>query len=288
MNGKRVFNRYNQLAWQVFCVYKQTTLSTILPVKESTMRRTRILLFTILCSTFLLVSAALLLAAEAQPAPFKTVTTEELKKMIDGGKNAPLVIDARNPEEYDEVHIKNAVNIPVSKLEKNPALLPADKKQSIVFYCNGIKCGKSKKAAQIAASQGYSDLMVYGEGLPVWEEKGMPIYAGPNYEKKIETSILKPLELKALMDSKPATLTIVDVRDKSEYDQGHIPGAINIPVTNFAQQSGVLEKDKRIIVYCNSGGRSYNAYRKLQKLAYPNINQVIFADWEFDGLPVVK
>jgi len=252
------------------------------------MRSTRVLLFTILCSTILLTSATFLLAAEPQPASFKTVTTEELKKLIDSGKDAPLVIDARNPEEYDEVHIKNAVNIPVSKLEKDPTLLPADKNQRIVFYCNGIKCGKSKKAAQFAASLGYSNLMVYAEGMPVWEEKGMSIYAGPNYEKKIETSKLKPRELKALMDSKPTTLTIVDVRDKSEYDQGHIPGAINIPAATFALQSGVLEKDKRIIVYCNSGGRSYNAYRKLQKMAYPNINQVIFADWEFDGLPVVK
>ena len=252
------------------------------------MQRTRILLFTIICSIFLLASAALLSAAEPQPAPYRTVSTEELKKLIDSGKDAPLVIDARNPEEYDEVHIKNAVNIPVAKLEKDPSLLPADKKQAIVFYCNGIKCGKSKKAALFAASQGYSNLMVYGEGMPVWEEKGMSIYAGPNYEKKVETSKLKPQELKALMDSQPASLTIVDVRDRSEYDQGHIPGAINIPVSNFALQSGVLEKDKRIIVYCNSGGRSYNAYRKLQKLAYPNINQVIFADWEFDGLPVVK
>jgi rhodanese-related sulfurtransferase len=252
------------------------------------MRRTRILLFTMLCSTFLLASATLLSAAEPQPAPFKTVTTEELKKLIDSGKDAPLVIDARNPEEYDEVHIKKAINIPVAKLEKDPTLLPADKKQHIVFYCNGIKCGKSKKAAQIAASLGYANLMVYAEGMPVWEEKGMSIYAGPSYEKKIETSKLKPQELKALMDSKPGTLTIVDVRDKSEYDQGHIPGAINIPAVTFAQQSGLLEKEKRIIVYCNSGGRSYNAYRKLQKLAYPNINQVIFADWEFDGLPVAK
>jgi len=252
------------------------------------MRGTRILLFTILCSTILLVSAALLSAAEPQPAPFKVVTTEELQKLLDSGKNAPLVIDARTPEEYDEVHIKNAINIPVAKLEKEPALLPADKKQGIVFYCNGIKCGKSKKAALFAASQGYSNLMVYAEGLPVWEEKGMPIYAGPTYEKKIETSKMKPSELKALMDSKPATITIVDVRDKSEFDLGHIPGAINIPVANFALQSGVLEKEKRIIVYCNSGGRSYNAYRKLQKMAYPNINQVIFADWEFEGLPVAK
>lgn len=252
------------------------------------MRRTRILLFTMLCTAILLASAALLSAAGPQPAAYRTVTTEELKRLIDSGKDAPLVIDARNPEEYDEVHIKNAVNIPVSKLEKDPSLLPADKKKGIVFYCNGIKCGKSKKAAQFAASQGHTNLMVYAEGMPVWEEKGMSIYAGPNYEKKVETSKLKPQELKALMDSKPEALTIVDVRDRSEFDEGHIPGAINIPVATFALQSGVLEKDRRIVVYCNSGGRSYNAYRKLQKLAYPNINQVIFADWEFDGLPVVK
>jgi rhodanese-related sulfurtransferase len=239
-----------------------------------------------LCLTLQLPAASTLHAADTQP--FKTITTSELQQLLTRGKNAPLVIDARTPEEYEEVHIKNAINIPVTKLEKDILLLPTDKQESLVFYCNGIKCGKSKKAAILAAANGYVNLMVYGEGMPVWEEKGLPVYAGPNYEKKIETSKLKPTELKTLMDSAPKTLTIVDVRDKSEYDQGHIPGAINIPVADFAAQSGVLEKEKRIVVYCNSGGRSYNAYRKLQKLAYPTINQVIFADWEFDGLPVVK
>jgi rhodanese-related sulfurtransferase len=140
----------------------------------------------------------------------------------------------------------------------------------------------------LAIERGYGDVIVYTDGMPVWEEKGMPIYAGASYEKKIETSKLTPKEMKALIDTKHRTFTIVDVRDKSEFDAGHIPGAINIPVTNFAASSGVLEKEKRIIVYCNSGGRSYNAYRKLQKLAYPNISQVIFADWESEGLPVEK
>jgi hypothetical protein len=36
-----------------------------------------------------------------------------------------------------------------------------------------------------------------------------------------------------------------------------------------------------------SGGRDYNAYCKLQKFAYPNIRQAIFADWKEDKLPVV-
>lgn len=252
------------------------------------MRTTSTLLKLIIICFLLLMPTLVLAATDQKQQGYATISTAELKSLLDNGKAGILVIDARNPDEFDEVHIKDAVNIPVTKLEKNPTLLPADKKRPLVFYCNGIKCGKSKKAAQIAAAQGYINLMVYAEGMPVWEELGMPIYAGPTYEKKIETSKLKPVELKALMDSKASTLTIVDVRDKSEYEQGHIPGAINIPVTNFAAQSGVLDKEKRIIVYCNSGGRSYNAYRKLQKLAYPQINQVIFADWEFDGLPIVR
>lgn len=244
-----------------------------------------LMLFTTL---FILATATWAAAAEGVAPGVKTVTTEELKALLNSGKGNPLLIDARTPEEYEEVHIKNAVSIPVSKLEKDATLLPADKSRLLVFYCNGVKCGKSSKAAKIALANGYTNIIVYAEGMPVWEEKGMPIYAGPTYEKRIETSKMAPKELQELMSAKPGTFTIVDVRDASEYADGHIPGAINIPVSGFAAGSGVLEKNKKIIVYCNSGGRSYNAYRKLIKLAYPDIHQVIFADWQTAGLPVEK
>jgi hypothetical protein len=41
-------------------------------------------------------------------------------------------------------------------------------------------------------------------------------------------------------------------------------------------------------VYYNTGGRSYTAYRKLIKLAYPTIAQTLFADWKEAGMPVEK
>jgi rhodanese-related sulfurtransferase len=135
---------------------------------------------------------------------------------------------------------------------------------------------------------GYGDISIYSDGMPVWEEKGYPIYTGPDYEKTVKTGRLKPSVVKALLDSAPATVTVVDVRDAKEFAEGHVPGAVNIPVETFAAGSGVLDKGKQIIVYCNSGGRSYNAYRKLQKLAYPNIAQMIFADWQDDGLPIAR
>jgi rhodanese-related sulfurtransferase len=164
--------------------------------------------------------------------------------------------------------------------------LPSDKGDRIIFYCNGVKCGKSKEAAQRAIALGYENVWVYAEGMPVWEEKGLPIYAGPDYEKRIETTKITPAALDELIRNSAEILTVVDVRDPEEFAEGHIPSAINIPVATFASQSGVLDKKKRIIVYCNSGGRSYNAYQKLIELGYKNTNQAIFSDWKEQKLPI--
>lgn len=233
---------------------------------------------------FILAATVSLRAAETK---YQIVSTDELKTMLD--ENAAMtVIDARNPEEYQEVHIKGAINIPEKKFSENAGQLPADKGAPLVFYCNGVKCGKSKKAAQKASELGYTTILIYAEGMPVWEEKGLPIYAGPDYEKKIETTRIAPADLDALIKSGGAAFTLVDVRDAEEFREGRIPGAVNIPVSEFAAKSGALDKEKKIIVYCNSGGRSYNAYRKLMKLSYTDINQAIFADWKDAGLPVEK
>lgn len=140
----------------------------------------------------------------------------------------------------------------------------------------------------MAAELGYNNLFVLHEGMPVWEEKGYAVYAGPDYEKRIETTKITPQELKILMETKSGTFTLVDVRDPQEFAEGHIPGAINIPSDKFAAGSAALDKEKLVVVYCKSGGRSYTAYRKLQKLDYSKIVQAIFADWEEAGLPVTK
>lgn len=236
-------------------------------------------------SLFLLLALVVATLASAEES-FTIIATEDLKKLLDEKGSEIAVIDARTPEEYQEVHIKDAINIPEKKFMEYAHLLPAGKTKQIVFYCNGVKCGKSKKAAQKAKELGYTNILVYAEGMPVWEEKGMPIYAGPDYEKKIETSKIAPKDLQALMQGSAAEVTVVDVRDPEEYQAGHIPGSINIPVATFASQSGQLDKQKTIVVTCNSGGRSYNAYRKLMKLNYEKIRQAIFQDWKDQGLPV--
>jgi len=63
---------------------------------------------------------------------------------------------------------------------------------------------------------------------------------------------------------------------------------IHIRNITFAFRSGILPKEKKIIVACNTGSRSYLAYRKLIQLAYPSIYQTLIADWKDAGMELEK
>jgi rhodanese-related sulfurtransferase len=56
---------------------------------------------------------------------------------------------------------------------------------------------------------------------------------------------------------------LLDVRDSDEYEQGHVPGAKNIPLTELRQRLGELPRDLEIRLYCAGGQRSYYATRVL-------------------------
>lgn len=69
---------------------------------------------------------------------------------------------------------------------------------------------------------------------------------------------------------------LLDVRTWTEYDEGHIPGAICIPNENIKTQEPeeLPNKEQRIYVYCRSGNRSKRAADKLSKLGYQNIIEI--------------
>ncbi|MDD2335806.1 MAG: rhodanese-like domain-containing protein [Geobacteraceae bacterium] len=218
---------------------------------------------------------------------FGVISTEQLKQFVDQ-KQEMILIDARTPAEYQEAHITGAINIPEKQFEETKQQLPATKDALLIFYCNGVKCGKSKRVAKLAQPLGYTNILVYSEGIPVWEEYNFPLETGPGYGKKIETAKLTPGELNAMIKADDKDFVLVDVRDEAEFRKGHIPTAICIPSEIFATKSDALPKEKKIIVYCNTGSRSYLAYKKLIGLAYPRIYQTLFADWKDASLPVAR
>lgn len=234
-----------------------------------------------------LITVVLSLSQAIAATDFATISTEQLKQLIDQ-KEKMTLIDARTPNEYREAHISGAINIAEKEFESTKQQLPAEKDALLVFYCNGVKCGKSKKVARLVQPLGYTNILVYSEGIPVWEERDFQMETGPEYGKKIETTKLTPGELDALIKSGDKGYVLVDARDAAEFLEGHIPSAINIPAETFASKSGILPKETKIIVYCNTGSRSYLAYKKLVGLAYPRIYQTLFADWKAAGMTIVK
>ena len=91
-------------------------------------------------------------------------------------------------------------------------------------------------------------------------------------------------EAKALMDSE-SDYVIIDARTQSEYDEGHIPGAILIPEYEIASRAEkeLPDKDQLILVYCRSGRRSKIAAEELVKLGYTNVKEFGgIIDWEYE------
>lgn len=78
-------------------------------------------------------------ATEEKGKPYSIITTAELKAMLDHKQKDIVVIDARSPAEYQDVHIPGAINIPQKKFEQYEHLLPKQKATRLVFYCNGFK-----------------------------------------------------------------------------------------------------------------------------------------------------
>lgn len=73
---------------------------------------------------------------------------------------------------------------------------------------------------------------------------------------------------------------ILDVREQDEYDSGHIPGAILLPVSTIDEDTAtavIPQKDSSVLVYCRSGNRSKTASSTLAELGYTSI-------YEFGGI----
>ncbi len=85
---------------------------------------------------------------------------------------------------------------------------------------------------------------------------------------------------------------VLDVRDKAEFEQGHIVDAINIPHANLDTRLDELRKyqDKPIIIACKMGQHSGAAGTVLRKAGFENVSRLRggITEWRGQSLPVVK
>ncbi|NOR72277.1 MAG: rhodanese-like domain-containing protein [Mariprofundaceae bacterium] len=91
-------------------------------------------------------------------------------------------------------------------------------------------------------------------------------------------------------DRSPIPFMFLDVRTPEEYSDGHIQGAVLIPVQELEKRLAEVPKDKRVYVYCHSGRRSVTASNMLVEGGVSNIENVEggIVAWKKAGYPVVK
>ncbi len=105
---------------------------------------------------------------EQEQEPFRRISAEEAKRMIEAG--GVRLIDVREPNEYARDHLANATLIPLGTLMQRPDALTED---NIIFYCEMGQ--RSAVACEFAASLGLEKVYNLEGGMQAWRQLGYPV-----------------------------------------------------------------------------------------------------------------
>ena len=83
-------------------------------------------------------------------------------------------------------------------------------------------------------------------------------------------------ELKSLLETEKDKMYFIDCREQEEWNEGHIPGATLLPLSDFQNtfESVLKDKNKKVVIQCRSGKRSMNACMFLLSKGFENLVNV--------------
>lgn len=141
----------------------------------------------------ILVSAGLVHAAKPETPKsldgVKSISVEDVAAMVKSKKVGVdfIVIDSRKSSDFEAGRVPGATNIAVGGrpnlgekelakgMEALKGKLPQNKKQLVIFYCNGITCWRSPKASTCAVKMGYTNVLWMRDGFNAWKKAGLPV-----------------------------------------------------------------------------------------------------------------
>ncbi len=132
----------------------------------------------------------------------------------------------------------------------HPYCLPT-KDRDIVFYCESAGCYRSCRAADAAIKAGYKQVYILQDGIPAWKQAG---YAMETIERIPRGSIqsVRAQSLKQMLTERKDIL-LVDVRSEKSYKEGHIEGALNIPLYRFSSRYAEIPLDRTVVLVDDRG-----------------------------------
>jgi len=234
-------------------------------------------------------------------------------------ENTIRIIDVRREQEYNQGHITNALNLPLAKLladdstesiQKIAQDLGISDETSVVVYDD---TGGALSSRVVWALQyiGHKDAKLLDVTFSQWKTLGyeisteVPEMDVASHSVNINSEIMATAEyLEKVKENK--NVVIIDNRERLNYLEQHIPGAINIPYRTLATEGKILRtkegmetllknrgisEDAEIITYCGSVGTlSGLAYYALKSVGLPNVKLYVhsFKEWKSLEKPIDK
>ena len=202
----------------------------------------------------------------------KPLSAGEVKALMDAGV---VVLDVRHGKLFGAGHIPNSYGIRVD------APLTTWAGWLIPFRSRIVLVGESTDQIVAATRQliriGYDELVGRLEGgIDAWARE-YPVETIPGMKTK---------ELRERLDE----VMLIDVRQKSEWDEGHIPGAIHFEGGRVAWEDLPFPHDKPLAIQCSSGNRSMSISSVLRRRGYGNVIQVEggITRWKMHGFSLTK
>jgi glyoxylase-like metal-dependent hydrolase (beta-lactamase superfamily II)/rhodanese-related sulfurtransferase len=196
-------------------------------------------------------------------------------------RQGALLVDVRTDLQFDEAHIEESVSNSALRAGFGTKLAwIADRDQPIVLI--GRDDEDSHRAALLAVAVGIRKLGGYLHGgMTVWRAEKRPV-------KRIERLSIDALHERSQADP---DLQILDVRERSEWDAGHIPGSVFVPYHDIHALPDELDPDRPIAALCASGQRSAVAASLLQRFGANAVLHVVdggVGTWERAGYPIER
>ena len=234
-------------------------------------------------------------------------------------QNNIRIIDVRREDDYKAGHIKNSVNLPLAKLLNDDSVeniakiageLGISDDTPVVIYDDTFGA-LSSRVVWALQYIGHSDVKLLSVTFSQWKELGLDVTTEvPEIEKsthsiKVQSDIMATADyLEKVKDKK--NVVIIDNRERLNFLEQHIPGAINIPYRTLATDGKIIRtkesmrnllknrgisEDAEIITYCGSVGTlSGLAYYALKSIGIPNVKLHVhsFKEWKSLEKPIDK
>ena len=246
-----------------------------------------------------------------------TIDSKTLRQKIKN--NSIRIVDVRREQEYQQGHITNAINLPLAKLLADDSVdsiqkiaqdLGISDETSVVIYDDTFGA-LSSRVVWALQYIGHKDVKLLDVTYSQWKELGyeitteVPEIETASHSVNINPEIMATAEyLEKVKDNK--NVVIIDNRERLNYLEQHIPGAINIPYRTLSTEDKILRtkegmknllknrgipEDAEIITYCGSVGTlSGLAYYALKSVGIPNVKLYVhsFKEWKSLEKPIDK